>query len=317
MQEIDWNALRAEFDDDQLSTARNRGGTFTYAKAQAVQNRLDDVCPGQWSSNVEVADPQNNAVKCTITIWPGGNSGPISRSDFGYPNANYTEDGSTVADDGEVKNDRHEPLKEAATDAFRRAASLFGVGRYLYKGGRGAGAPSAPRQSGGGSSSSGGRGNHEVGEVWRTPDGDLMIQCAQHGGSYAMEWGGKNGNPLMIKCKRKDQSGDWCNYMVPDQAPAATPAQHEAQQAANEPREITVSDFMQQLKGLREKNGWSNDDLEAFLGEPPTAGVIRRWVAEGGTMQGLSNKVVAYVNKKKVDAVAATQVELPDDLPFE
>lgn len=318
----DWvEQLAADFDEDDLRTGQGRGNqNFKYATAQAVQDRFDEVLPGRWESNVEAVEgDKRGAVKCTITVWPPDqNQAPLRRSDFGYPNGEYDEEGRTVKDDGEIKNDRHETLKEASTDAFRRTASLWGVGRYLYRAGRSSGSGASgnsPRASGGsGGGSTAGSSSHAVGEVWYNPEGEMQIQCADHGRSFAMAWGGRDGKPRMIKCKRKSDDGGYCQFMVPDggSSPATLNDQQEARQ---QPREISVADQMEVLRGLREKNGWTLDELAEVLGEPATSGSIRKWIAEGGSMQGLSNKTLIVHQKKEMATVS--EPDVPDDLPFE
>lgn len=96
----------------------NSGLVATYVDARAVAERLDTVFPLAWESSEVVVEstPDKLAVCCTITlILPDGQK--VSRSDVG------------VSDNGEREADRH---KSAWSDAFKRAAVKFGVGRYLY-----------------------------------------------------------------------------------------------------------------------------------------------------------------------------------------
>lgn len=115
---IDWTGiateLGAKFAPDQERTRQGRGGTFTYVTARDVADRLDAVVgPGAWSTCFRVVDPADHAVECTLTIHG------VARADVGYPN--------NPDDDRE-----QEKLKAAYSDAFKRAAVQWGVGRYLY-----------------------------------------------------------------------------------------------------------------------------------------------------------------------------------------
>ena len=103
---------------------------FSYVDARAVAQRLDDVVgPGGWNFTVDVA--ASDVVKGSLAI------GGVVREDIGYPNS----------------DDDAEPYKSAVSDALKRCAVLFGIGRHLYddnKAGRqtsqnGPGRPQAPR----------------------------------------------------------------------------------------------------------------------------------------------------------------------------
>jgi hypothetical protein len=93
-----------------------KGGKMRYIDARMVQERLDDVVgSNNWSDTYMVIDSEQKAVECTLTIHG------VSKSDVGYPNAGKD------ASDG-----NKEPLKAAYSDAFKRAAVRWGVGRHLY-----------------------------------------------------------------------------------------------------------------------------------------------------------------------------------------
>jgi hypothetical protein len=78
-----------------------------YIDARDVMERLDDVVGPDWSDRYEKAGTERGLV-CYLTV------GGITRADVG-------------ADDNE-----NEPAKSAFSDAFKRAAVKFGVGRFLY-----------------------------------------------------------------------------------------------------------------------------------------------------------------------------------------
>lgn len=95
--------------------SRNQGGReLKYVTARTVMNRLDDVIGpwNWWDHYVET----RAGVKCILTIrLPDGTE--ITKEDVG----------------GESKmQDPSDTEKSAYSDAFKRAAVKFGIGRYLY-----------------------------------------------------------------------------------------------------------------------------------------------------------------------------------------
>lgn len=94
------------------------GLSFDYIDARQVEDRLDAVVgPGNWSTHYYVHP--TGAVECTLTI-------------FGVPKANvgYSNNPDAAPADAFFE---HEPLKAAYSDAFKRAAVAWGVGRFLYR----------------------------------------------------------------------------------------------------------------------------------------------------------------------------------------
>lgn len=114
---IDWAALRAPFNpnevDFRVQSNLNNGSAIVlaYMDARLVQNRLDEVVgPENWSFDwtpVGTKGDTITAAKGTLTICG------ISKSDVG--------------DAGQT-----EPTKSTVSDAFKRAAVMWGIGRYLY-----------------------------------------------------------------------------------------------------------------------------------------------------------------------------------------
>jgi hypothetical protein len=91
-------------------TDNKRALLVPYIDARAVMARLDEVFPAQWQDDYSVLDVQRGIVLCRLTI------GGITRSDVG--------EGHSDA------NPEH--VKSGVSDALKRAAVKFGVGRYLY-----------------------------------------------------------------------------------------------------------------------------------------------------------------------------------------
>ena len=82
-----------------------------YIDARQVFSRLDELFgPDGWQTGYRVLDAASGAIECTLTI------AGISKSDVGYPNRSGGE----------------EPLKAAYSDATKRAAVQWGIGRWLY-----------------------------------------------------------------------------------------------------------------------------------------------------------------------------------------
>ena len=89
-----------------------RGLVVAYIDARQVFSRLDELFgPDGWQTGYRVLDADSGAIECTLTI------AGISKSDVGYPNRSGGE----------------EPLKAAYSDATKRAAVQWGIGRWLYE----------------------------------------------------------------------------------------------------------------------------------------------------------------------------------------
>ncbi|MFO0961251.1 MAG: Rad52/Rad22 family DNA repair protein [Isosphaeraceae bacterium] len=111
-------ALAAPFESQEVKSRQAPGGRpFLYVTARTVMNRLDNVLgPENWWDSYT---PQENSVLCCLTVrLPDGQI--LSKSDAG----GY----AGMADQGDDE-------KSAFSDAFKRAAIKFGVGRYLYRDG--------------------------------------------------------------------------------------------------------------------------------------------------------------------------------------
>jgi hypothetical protein len=107
-------ALAAPFSNDEERTRRQNGRDFRYITARTAMNRLDEVLgPANWWDEYI---PIENAVICKMTVrLPDGTT--LTKSDAG----GFT----TTADTSDYE-------KSGFSDAFKRAAVKFGVGRYLY-----------------------------------------------------------------------------------------------------------------------------------------------------------------------------------------
>lgn len=98
--------------------AKTKGICLFYIDAREVMKRLDDICGIEgWQREMEAVTSANGlvGVNCKLSLLVPGTDGGvwISKSDFGEPS-------------------NTSPLKGASSDALKRAAVNFGVGRYLY-----------------------------------------------------------------------------------------------------------------------------------------------------------------------------------------
>jgi hypothetical protein len=115
-----WNALSADFDPRLVRTRpAGKAGTVMvpYITARTAMNRLDAVLGFEsWWDSYERDPGGSDNIVCRLTIrLPDGST--LTKSDAGSP-------GST-GDDGEDD-------KGAFSDALKRAAVKFGIGRSLY-----------------------------------------------------------------------------------------------------------------------------------------------------------------------------------------
>lgn len=105
---------------DRSSGEYRQIGELSYITSRQVMERLDDAFgPFNWTTAFQVIETsqEGQSVYCTLTVtMPDGTT--VSRADFGY---------------GENKSGADNGLKAAASDALKRAAVQFGIGRYLYE----------------------------------------------------------------------------------------------------------------------------------------------------------------------------------------
>lgn len=113
-----WNALADHFDERLVRTRPAGGGRqVPYITARTVMNRLDSTLGFEnWWDTYERDPAGSDNILCRLSIrLPDGQV--LTKCDVGSP-------GST--------GDEGEDDKGAVSDALKRAAVKFGVGRYLY-----------------------------------------------------------------------------------------------------------------------------------------------------------------------------------------
>jgi hypothetical protein len=128
MREYEFYLLRRPFNPDQIKIRmlESRGGDkdqtmgvpLLYVQRQDVEERLDDVVgPGRWGRSY---DAHGDRVVCNLGIMCDfeGREGDL------YTEWVWKGDGAGATD---IEGD-----KGIYTDAFKRAAAAWGVGRYLY-----------------------------------------------------------------------------------------------------------------------------------------------------------------------------------------
>lgn len=103
---------------------------FSYIDARAVAERLDNtVGPAFWDFTCGVI-PGSDIVKGRLSVFDEATNRWIVREDHGYPNSDRDE----------------EPIKAATSDALKRCAVLFGIGRHLYDDNKAPARPQAPQR---------------------------------------------------------------------------------------------------------------------------------------------------------------------------
>lgn len=120
---IGWRKIGESFRIPMTHKERaGRGGkSFAYITARQVAKRLDDVVgPGNWSTDWQCLSHEH-----PVSVRVGVSVFGVWKWDAGYSN-------NPEADDETDKSYEQEPLKAAVSDGFKRAAVMWGIGRFLY-----------------------------------------------------------------------------------------------------------------------------------------------------------------------------------------
>jgi hypothetical protein len=96
-----------------MAKSGDKALALAYGDLRAYQNRLDEVCGGNWSvTYTPWAGPDTARIICNLTIFG------VTRSSTG---------------EGDGDSERNEIAGTVAeAQAFKRACAMFGLGRYLY-----------------------------------------------------------------------------------------------------------------------------------------------------------------------------------------
>jgi hypothetical protein len=104
--EIEWKV--------QVTTQdKTKGMVVAYIDSRAIQNRLDEVV-GAFNWRNIFSPWQNNSQICGLSIYD-------------------SERGEWLVKQDGAENTDIEPVKGGLSDSFKRAASVWGIGRYLYE----------------------------------------------------------------------------------------------------------------------------------------------------------------------------------------
>lgn len=109
-----------------VNADKTRGQALPYTTARAIQDRLDDVMgPGGWEAKYRVVESDMGGQKlsamfCAISLYIDGRW--ITK-----------EDAVALTAVSDASRSHIDPVKTAVSDAFKRAAVHWGLGRYLYE----------------------------------------------------------------------------------------------------------------------------------------------------------------------------------------
>ena len=116
---VDFEAIKAPFPAEDIEWRVSRAGSnngniyafvLAYVTNRAIMNRLDKVCGAENWKN-EYRDLPNNGVSCILYIRVNG---------------------EWIGKEDAAENTKVESVKGGRSDAMKRAAVQWGIGRYLY-----------------------------------------------------------------------------------------------------------------------------------------------------------------------------------------
>jgi len=109
------------------------GKKFKYIKGAEVIHRLNEVFGGEWSLEIKdvITEKDDILVHVCLTVWSPSEGQPLKviiKEQFGSASLKRYDSGPRK---GEVV-DYGNAFKSATTDGIKKAASLLGIGLYLY-----------------------------------------------------------------------------------------------------------------------------------------------------------------------------------------
>jgi Rad52/22 family double-strand break repair protein len=138
-------ALAGQFTNVKSRPGRN-GQQLSYLEGHSIIQRLNEALEGEWSFRVL----EHHVLDDTVVVLGELAASGLTKQAFGGSGITRSRDGGTPID---LADD----LKAAATDALKKAATLFGIGLYLY--GDEEKAPGTTKDRGNGGSGVPGNGN--------------------------------------------------------------------------------------------------------------------------------------------------------------
>lgn len=102
------------------TTSNGKVQWLAYVRREAIQNRLDDLFWGEWSTEIVEVHRGTTAVNVRMKLTIRG----VTRENNGSQVIRMGRDKSTPTPDEHTE-------KGAVTDAFKRVASMWGIGLYL------------------------------------------------------------------------------------------------------------------------------------------------------------------------------------------
>jgi hypothetical protein len=160
------NLLEQPFPDNLLRSRKGPfGQTFTYVEGTEYIRRLNYAFEGSWSFEIVEHQVREAEVMVLGKLVADG----VAKMAFGGSSITVSRDGEviSIADD----------LKAAATDALKKAASLFGVGLHLHGGDRTADLTSTG--NGSARANGNGQGNGRANGNGRTHNGNGRVRATQ------------------------------------------------------------------------------------------------------------------------------------------
>lgn len=257
MAEIDWGALSAVFPPDEVRwriqgkpNPQGQARAVAYITARAVQERLDAVAgPANWSVEFRHAET--------------GKVGPTVICRIGIRN-----DGMWVAKEDGAGLTEIEPEKGGISEAMRRAAVQWGIGRYLY---------AMPSR-------------------WVAVDGNRIADGeARKLAQFVAEWNQRHGGRAPVT-----GSGE---PVDPETGEVSPPAE-----SAPKPRQGTapVDALITNIADWLNKEGYAPTDeaVAALLGAPASAESIGQWLALPDRNPAIFKSKVRELHRKYAAAAA-------------
>ncbi len=125
VEDIEFRVLRT-------NKAKTEGYIAAYVDSRAIQRRLDEVVGWEnWQNDFEVT--QTTISKSTTSQNPTAPNKTSNEPTFVCKLSIYSEEkGEWLTKSNGAGSTDIEPVKGGLSNAFKRAASMFGIGRYLY-----------------------------------------------------------------------------------------------------------------------------------------------------------------------------------------